>query len=70
MRIVGFITRPAVIKRILDHLQERNKPARPPRTAHRSNARVRSLPPTCRGEERRRRCRAEAVALAFTRGSA
>jgi hypothetical protein len=30
MRVVGFITQPAVIKRILDHLRKREKVARPP----------------------------------------
>jgi hypothetical protein len=30
MRVVGFITQPAVIKRILDHLRKRKKVSRPP----------------------------------------
>jgi hypothetical protein len=30
MRVIGFITQPAVIKRILDHLRKREKAARPP----------------------------------------
>jgi Putative transposase len=30
MRVVGFITQPHVIKRILDHLRKRNSVARPP----------------------------------------
>jgi len=30
MRVVGFITQPAVIKRILDHLRKREKVSRPP----------------------------------------
>ena len=30
MRVVGFITQPAVIRRILDHLRKREKVARPP----------------------------------------
>jgi hypothetical protein len=30
MRVIGFITQPAVIKRILDHLRKREKVARPP----------------------------------------
>ena len=30
MRVVGFITEPAVIKRILDHLRKREKLLRPP----------------------------------------
>lgn len=30
MRVVGFITEPAVIKRILDHLRKREQVSRPP----------------------------------------
>jgi len=30
MRVVGFITQPALIKRILDHLRNREKVSRPP----------------------------------------
>ena len=30
MRVIGFITQPAVIKRILNHLRKREKVARPP----------------------------------------
>lgn len=30
MRVVGFITQPALIKRILDHLRKRAKVSRPP----------------------------------------
>ena len=30
MRIVSFITDPAVVKRIVDHLRKRDRPARPP----------------------------------------
>jgi len=30
MRVVGFITQPALIKRILDHLRQREKVSRPP----------------------------------------
>ena len=30
MRVVGLITQPAVIKRILDHLRKRKKVSRPP----------------------------------------
>jgi hypothetical protein len=38
MRVVGFITQPAVIKRILDHLRKREKVARPPPHAPQSTA--------------------------------
>jgi hypothetical protein len=31
MRVIGFITEPTLINRILDHLQKRNKVSRPPR---------------------------------------
>ena len=30
MRVIGFITEPAVIKRILDHLRKRDRVSRPP----------------------------------------
>jgi len=30
MRVIGFITQPHVIKRILDHLRRRDSPSRPP----------------------------------------
>ena len=30
MRVVSFITEPALIRRILDHLRKREKVARPP----------------------------------------
>ena len=30
MRIVSFLTDPAVVKRIVDHLRKRDRPARPP----------------------------------------
>jgi hypothetical protein len=30
MRVVGFITEPSLIKRILDHLRKRGKVSRPP----------------------------------------
>ena len=30
MRVIGFITHPAVIKRILDHLRKPEKVSRPP----------------------------------------
>ena len=30
MRVVGFITQPALIKRILDHLRKHEKLSRPP----------------------------------------
>jgi len=30
MRVIGFITEPAVIKRILDHLRKRDTVSRPP----------------------------------------
>jgi hypothetical protein len=30
MRVIGFITEPTLIKRILDHIQERDKVSRPP----------------------------------------
>jgi len=30
MRVVGFITEPSLIKRILDHLRKREKVPRPP----------------------------------------
>ncbi len=30
MRVVGFITEPSLIKRILDHLRKRDKVSRPP----------------------------------------
>ena len=30
MRVVGFITEPAIIKRILDHPRKREKVSRPP----------------------------------------
>ena len=31
MRVIGFITEPALIDRILDHLRKRDKVSRPPR---------------------------------------
>jgi len=69
MRVVGFITQPAVIRRILDRLRKREKVARPPPRAPQPVAepRVRSASPACRGEEKSRRCRLETVAQAFTR---
>jgi hypothetical protein len=30
MRVIAFITEPKVIKRIVDHLRQRERPARPP----------------------------------------
>jgi len=30
MRVTGFITEPALIKRILDHLRKRDRVSRPP----------------------------------------
>ncbi len=30
MRVVGFITKPSVIKRIVDHLRKRENAVRPP----------------------------------------
>jgi hypothetical protein len=30
MRVIGFITEPSVIKRILDHIRKRTRASRPP----------------------------------------
>ena len=34
MRVIGFITEPGVIKRILDHLRKRDRVSRPPPPLH------------------------------------
>ena len=48
MRIVSFITQPVVIKRIVNHLRQREKAvARPPRPAVGQEPPVRSTPPAC-----------------------
>ncbi len=30
MRVIGFITQPSLIKRILDHIRKRHRASRPP----------------------------------------
>ena len=30
MRVIGFITEPSLVKRILDHIRKRNRVSRPP----------------------------------------
>jgi len=70
-RVVGFITQPVVIKRILAHLRQREKVARPPPHAAQPGRepRVRSASPACRGAQRSRRCRFATDGNVLTRRS-